>query len=189
MAISESLEIKNTKTLSEDDINGNIVKLKTNTTELFAIAGSGSPMSFLNEKTVQRIQHNDQTAVFKNIPLEGTARNLACYNGESIHPKERLIITIESGGWKIQTTPFIIVDNHKANIIGRNLLARIGIELIQDNKNAQGNHCATKRRVKPRNKSMCQEQFSTIMRTHRKVKTPPNKTQFSKEFEPVQPKG
>ena len=41
MAISESFEIKNTKTRSEDDLNGHIVKLKTNTTELFAIADSG----------------------------------------------------------------------------------------------------------------------------------------------------
>ena len=134
MAISESFEIKNTKTLLEDDVNGHIVKMKTNTTELFAIADSGSPVSFLNEKIALRIQQNNQTAVFKNIPPEDTARNLACYNGESIHPKGRLIITIESGGWKIQTAPFIIVDDHKANIIGRNLLPRIVIRFIQENQ-------------------------------------------------------
>ena len=83
MAISESFEIKNTKTISKVNLNGHIVKLKTNTTELFAIADSGRPMSFLNEKTAQRIQQNDQTAVFKNTPQEDTARNLAGYNGES----------------------------------------------------------------------------------------------------------
>ena len=128
MVISDSFEIKNTKTISEDDLNSHIVKLKTNTTELFAIADSGSPMSFLNEKTAQRTQQNDQTAVFKNIPQEDTARNLACYNGESIHLKGRLIIKIQSGGWKVQTAPIIIEVNHKANIIGRNLLPRIGIK-------------------------------------------------------------
>ena len=128
MVILDSFEIKNTKTISEGDLNSHIVKLKTNTTELFAIADSGSPMSFLNEKTAQRAQQNDQTAVFKNIPQEDTARNLACYNGESIHLKGRLIIKIQSGGWKVQTAPIIIVVNHKANIIGRNLLPRIGIK-------------------------------------------------------------
>ena len=132
MAISESFEIKNMKTISEDDLNGHLIKLKTNTTELLAIAGSGSPMSFLNEKTAQRLQQNDQTAVFKNIPPEDTAKNLACYNGESIHPKGSLIVKIESGGWKVQTAPFIILDNHKANIIGGNLLPHIAIKLIQD---------------------------------------------------------
>ena len=39
--------------------------------------------------------------MFKNIPPEDTARNLACYSGESVHTKERLIVRIESGGWKI----------------------------------------------------------------------------------------
>ena len=132
MAIVESFEIKNTKTLSEDDLYWHIVKLKTNATELFAIAESGSTMSFLNEKTAQGIQQNNQTAGLRKISPEDTARNLACYNGESIHPKGRLIITIELGGWKIQTSPFIITDDHKTNILGRNLLPRIGIRLIQE---------------------------------------------------------
>ena len=118
------IQNKNTKSLSVDNLIGHIVKLKTNTKELFAIADLGSPMSFSNEKTAQQKQQNHQTAVFKKIPPEDTARNLACYNGEPIHPKGKLIITIESGGWKIQAAPFIIVDNHKANIIGRNLLPR-----------------------------------------------------------------
>ena len=50
MAISEAFEIKHATNLSEDDLNGHIIKLKTKTEELFAIADSGSPMSFLNEK-------------------------------------------------------------------------------------------------------------------------------------------
>ena len=47
-------------------------------------------------------------------------------------PKGRLIFTIESGGWKIHSAPFIVVDDKKANIIGRNLLPQIGIKLIQE---------------------------------------------------------
>ena len=111
MAIAESFEIKNTNILSEEDLNGHIVKLKTDSEELFAIADSGSPMSFLNEKTARRLQQNDKSALFICIPPKDTARNLACYNGETINPKWRLIITIETGGWKIQSAPFIIVHN------------------------------------------------------------------------------
>ena len=102
MAISESFEIKHTKTISEDDLNRQIVKLITKTTEMFAIADSGSPMSFLNEKTAQRLQQNNTSATLKNIPPEDTARNLACYNGEYIQPKGILILTIESGGGKFK---------------------------------------------------------------------------------------
>ena len=189
MAISESFEIKNTKRRSEDDLNSHIVKLKTNTTELFAIADSGSPMSFPNEKTVQRIQQNDQTAVFKNIPPEDTARNLACYNGETIHPKGRLIVTIESGGWKVQTSPFIIVDNHKANIIGRNLLPRIGIKLIQDK---QTQRVLTVQRSDESNHEIEQwvkANFQQLCVRIGKSKHHVMKTQFNKDFEPVQQKG
>ena len=113
MAIVESFEIKNTNLLSENDLNEHVVKLKTKAEHLFAIADSGSPMSFLNEKTARRIQQNDRSALFKCIPPDDTARSLACYNGETIIPKGRLIITIKSGGWKIQSAPFIIVEIKK----------------------------------------------------------------------------
>ena len=67
MAVAESLEIKNTRTLAEDDLNGYIVKLKTNSEQLIAIADSGRPMSFLNEKTERCLQQNDKKALFKTI--------------------------------------------------------------------------------------------------------------------------
>ena len=131
MAIAESFEIKNTRTLAEDDLKGHIVKLKTSSELLFASADSGSPMSFLKEKTARRLQHNNKEATFKIIPTRDTTRNLACYNGETIVPKGKLIIAIESGGWKVQSAPFIVVDDKKANVIGRNLLPQIGIKLKQ----------------------------------------------------------
>ena len=134
MAIAESFEIKSTNPLSEDDLNGHIVKLKTKSEELFAIADSGSPMSFLNEKTARRFQQNDKSALLKYIPPNDTARHLACYNGETINPKGRLIITIKSGGWKMQSAPFIIVDDQKAKVIGRDILPQIGVKLIQEKK-------------------------------------------------------
>ena len=131
-AISEAFESKNTTSLSEDHSNRHIIKLKTKTENLFAIADSGSPMLFINEKTAWRLQDNVKSAVFKQIPTGDTARNLACYNGETIFRKGRLIVTIESGGWKIIAAPFIIVDNQKENIIGRNILPQIGLKLVQE---------------------------------------------------------
>ena len=61
MAIVDYFEIKNTNILSEDDLNSHIVKVKKFFLKrrIFAIADSGSPMSFLNEKTARHIQQND----------------------------------------------------------------------------------------------------------------------------------
>ena len=119
MAISEAFKIKNTTSWSEDDLNRRINKLKTKTEDLLAIADSGIPMSFLNKKTARRLQDNDESTVFTQIPPGDTARNLACYNGERIIPTGGIIVTIESGGRKIRAAPFIIVDDQIANIIDR----------------------------------------------------------------------
>ena len=50
MAISEAYEAKTSAELSEDNLNSQTVKLKTNTEAIFAIADTKRPMSFLNEK-------------------------------------------------------------------------------------------------------------------------------------------
>ena len=77
MAIAESFEVKNTRTLAEEDLSGHIVKLKTNSEQLFAIGNSGSPMSFLNEKTARRIQQHDKKSLFKTIPTGDTRTKLS----------------------------------------------------------------------------------------------------------------
>ena len=49
--------------MSEEDLNGHIVKLKTKSEEILAIADSRSPMSLLNETTARRIHQNDKTTI------------------------------------------------------------------------------------------------------------------------------
>ena len=56
--------------MSEDDLNGHIVKLKTKTENLFAIDDSGSPLPSINEKTARRLQENDKSTILKNIQTE-----------------------------------------------------------------------------------------------------------------------
>ena len=142
-------------------------------------------MSFLNEKTARRIQQNDRSAIFKCIPPDDTTRNLACYNGETIIPKGRLIITIESGGWKIQSAPFIIVDDQKPNIIGRNILPKIGVKLIQEtNKQTILNICE-KDESEPDIKQLVKDNFQQLCIRIGKPKNHMMKTQFSQDFIPL----
>ena len=65
MSISDAFEIKQTVKISEEDLNGHIVKLKTKSAEVLAIADSVSPMSFLNETTARRIHQSDKTTILK----------------------------------------------------------------------------------------------------------------------------
>ena len=90
-------------------------------------------MSFLNEKkNARRLQEIDNSVILKQIPPDDTARNVACYKSETIVTKGRLIVMIESGGWKSKAASFIDVDNQKANIICRKILPQLGIKLIQE---------------------------------------------------------
>ena len=60
------------------------------------------------------------------------ANRMVCYNGYKIPAFGRLIAPIESGGWTINTAPFVVVDDKRANILGRNLLPQLGIHLQQE---------------------------------------------------------
>ena len=179
MAIAESFEIKNTRTLAEEDLNGHIDKLKTNSEQLFAIADSGSPMSFLNEKTARRIQQHDKKALFETIPIGDTAQNVACNNGETIVPMGRLIITIESGGCKIHSAPFIVVDIKKANII----------KLIQEQQKQNVHAIREQEEFDPAIKQWVKDNFAQLWVRIGKSKNHTMKTQFIKEFVPIQQKG
>ena len=156
---------------------------------MFAIADSGSPMSFLNEKSARRIQQHDKKALFKTIPTGDTARNLACHIGETIVPKGRLIITIESGGWKIYSAPFIMVDDKKANIIGRNLLPQIGIKLIQEQHKQNVHAIREQEESDPAIKQWVKDNFIQLCVRIGKSKIHTLKTQFIKDFVPIQQNG
>ena len=147
-------------------------------------------MSFLNEKTARRLQENDKSVILKQIPLENTARNLACYNGETIVPKGRLIVTIESGGWKIRAAPLIIVDNQKANIIGRNTLPQIGIRPVQEKpKQRDVLNIQEQEQPNPEIKQLVKDNYPQLCIRVGKSKNHVMRTQFNKEIIPVQQKG
>ena len=83
-------------------------------------------MSFLNEKTAEKLRQNDRSAIFKLTPPVDAAKNLACYNEKHILPKGQLSIAVESGGWIIQSALFIIVDDQKADIKGGTFYQKLG---------------------------------------------------------------
>ena len=131
MAISEAFEIKNATNLSDDNLNGHIKKLKKKYSKFICNRRLREPNVNSKQKTARRLQEKDKSGITKQIPPEDFARNLACYNVETIVPKGRLIVRIQSGGWKIRAALFIIVDNQKANIISSKILPQIGIKLVQ----------------------------------------------------------
>ena len=95
----------------------------------------------------------------------------------------------ESGGWKIKAAPFIIVDNQKANIIGRIILPQVGIRLIQE-KSKQGNvlNISEQEQSNPEIKRWVKDNYPQLRIRVGKSKSNVMRTQFNKEFIPVQQK-
>ena len=127
--------------------------------------------------------------LIKTIPSGDTARILACYYGETIVPKGRLIITIESGGWQIRAALFIVVDDKKANIIGRNLLPQIGIKFIQEQNTEKVHAIREQEKSDPVIKQWVKDNYAQLCERIGKSKNHTMKTQFIEEFKPVQQKG
>ena len=76
MSISEAFEIKKTlANKNHEDLNG-LVKLNEDGSTL-AIADPGSLISFINEKTTQRLGNNGSSTRFEYIPTNDAARHLA----------------------------------------------------------------------------------------------------------------
>ena len=123
----------------------------------------------------------------KKIPPENTARNLACYKGKVIILKRRLILAIESGGWTIQSAPFIVVNGQKANIFGRNLLSSIGIKLIQEQPQHKQRLIITEENTSnPGIKHWVKKNFENLCVRIGKTKNHVKKTQFIPGVTPIQ---
>ena len=99
-----------------------------------------------------------------------------------------LIIIIESGGWKIHSAPIIVVDDKKANIIGRKILLQIGIKLIQEQHKQNVHVILEQEESDPAIKQWVKDNFQQVVRIG-KSKNHTMKTQFTKEFVPIQQKG
>ena len=74
-AIAEAFKIKPVSKVIDGDRSGHMVKLKTKTDNIFAIADSNSPTLILNKTTACHLRQNDKSTILKNIPMEDAAQN------------------------------------------------------------------------------------------------------------------
>ena len=128
------LEPRRAEVITNTDLQGNLIRVRSETNNIVFIADTGSPTSFVNEQTANLLASTVKSAIKTKLEDDDGANRIVCYNGYKIPSLGRLIAPIESGGWTIQTASFIVVDDRRANILGRNLLPQIGIQLHQERK-------------------------------------------------------
>ena len=118
--------------LTTNDLIGHLIRVKIGTNSVTFIADTGSPTSFVNNKTAVILENTVPRTRRIQLNQNDEANRMVCYNGYKIPAFGRLIAPIESGGWTINTAPFVVVDDKRANILGRNLLPQLGIHLQQE---------------------------------------------------------
>ena len=127
-----NFEPRRAEQLLDTDLKGHLIRVRSGKNNIVFIADTGSPTSFVNEKTANLLATTVTSAVRTTMRDDDEANKMVCYNGYKIPSLGRLTAPIESGGWTIQTSSFIVVDDRRANILGRNLLPLIGIQLHQE---------------------------------------------------------
>ena len=131
-----NFEPRRAEELLDTDLKGHLIRVRSEKNNIVFIADTGSPTSFVNEKTANLLATTVKSAARTRMRDDDEANKMVCYNGYKIPSLGRLTAPIESGGWTIQTASFIVVDDRRANILGRNLLPLIGIQLHQEKKPA-----------------------------------------------------
>ena len=122
-------ESKSVNQIDESDLKGHLVRIRCGHNDIVFIADTGSPPSFINQRTANLIVSTVKSAKRLQTTKTDEANRMVCYNGYKIPSFGRLITSIESGGWTLNTTSLIVVDDKRANILGRNILPQIGIQL------------------------------------------------------------
>ena len=136
-----NFEPRRAEELLDTDLKGHLIRVRSEKNNIVFIADTGSPTSFVNEKTANLLATTVKSAVKTRMREDDEANRMVCYNGYKIPSLGRLTAPIESGGWTIHTASFIVVDDRRANILGRNLLPQIGIQLHQERKPAGESVC------------------------------------------------
>ena len=124
-------EGKTVNQIDEFDLKGHLVRVKCGPNDLVFIADTGLPTSFVNQRTANLIVSTVKSARRVQTTKNDEANRMVCCNGYKIPSFIRVVTPIESGGWTLNTTSLIVVDDKRANILGRNILPQIGIQLHQ----------------------------------------------------------
>ena len=97
--------------LEEKDLNVHLVRVRCGENNLVFIADTGSPTSFINQKTANLIMTTVKSAKRRKTNENDEAKRTVCHNGYNFPLFGRVIAPIETGGWTIKTASLIVVDD------------------------------------------------------------------------------
>ena len=97
-------ESKTVNQIDETDLKGHLVRVSCGSNALVFIADTGSPTSFINQRTANLIVSTANSARRVQTTENDEANRMVCYNGYKMPLFGRFVAHIESGGWTLDTT-------------------------------------------------------------------------------------
>ena len=108
------------------------IKTKTNNQQIFWLADTGSPRSFMNIDTAQNLLANGKTAIKQRNKTIGEFR---FFNNNKIDIIGTIQVYITSGSSNAKNCTILLVNNNTINIMGRDIMDQLGLRLTMTTKN------------------------------------------------------
>ena len=113
-----------------------LIRVREGNNNLVFIPDTGSPTSFINNRTATLLQNTVKQARRKQLRQNDDADRMVGYKIPSF---DRIVTLLVSRGWTVDTASSIVVDDKRA-IMGRNLLPLLGIHLFQEKLCCKSTH-------------------------------------------------
>ena len=108
------------------------IKTRTNNQQIAWLADTGSPRSFMNFDTAQKLLTNGKTIIKQPNKSIGEFR---CFNNNKIDIIGTIQVDITSGSSNANNCTILLVNNNTINIKGRDIMDKLGLRLTMTTTN------------------------------------------------------
>ena len=108
------------------------IKTRTNNQQIFWLADTGIPGSFMNIDTAQKLLANGKTSIKQPNQTIGEFR---CFNNNKIDIIGTIQVEITSDSTNARNCTILLVNNKTINIMGRDIMDQLGLRLTMTTTN------------------------------------------------------
>ena len=162
------------------------IKTKTINQKIFWPADTGSPRSFMNIDTAQKLLANGKTAIKQPNKTIGEFR---CFNNNKIDIIGTIQVDITSGSSNAKNCTILLVNNNTINIMGRDIMDQLGLRLTMTTTNKGEKNLFN---ISNTHKGISKWIFNKYPHLCTRLGRSKNhvaKSTFEKQFQPTQHKG
>ena len=162
------------------------IKTRTNKQQIFWLADTGSPRSFMNIDTAQKLLANGKTS--KKQPNR-TIGEFRCFNNNKIDIIGTIQVDITSGSSNAKNCTILLVNNNTIKIMGRDIMDQLGLRLTMTKTNRGEKNLLNNSNTHQRISKWIFNKYPHLCTRLGRSKNHVAKSTFKKEFQPTQHKG